>query len=119
MDKESGCPSETETLLGRVSVAKHWQRILHKHPELEVTFSDPCRAIVLALERPCIVARSRRDSRVYVFYRCSPEGPDIAVIVKYPQGVPGSGFILTAYPTRKPPRGDPVWPKPGNGRERG
>jgi len=114
VDEESSCPSEAETRLGRVSVARHWHRMKRKHPELEDVLPDPCRAVVLALEKPCMVVRSRRDQRVFIFYRCSPGGRNVAVVVKYPHGVPGGGFILTAYPTRRPPRGDLVWPEPGS-----
>jgi hypothetical protein len=82
----------------------HWQFIVtYKHPvlagrekEIEETLSDPDE-----------IRRSRKDAKVFLFYKGGPPRWLCAVAKEQDDG----GFIITAYPTDAMKAGEQVWAK--------
>ena len=85
--------------------AERWRHILD-HPEL----SDMEAAIELAVREPQMVVRSRTDPSTWLYYRHEPKtvvgGKWLCVVIKY---MDADAFVLTAYLTDRPKKGDVVW----------
>lgn len=78
------------------------------HPEL----SDMQAAMELAVREPQWVIRSRTDSSTLLYYRYEPNtivgSKWLCVVIKYMEA---DAFVLTAYLTDRPKKGDVVWRK--------
>ena len=78
------------------------------HPEMVEMFA----AVEQTLAAPELVVRSRTDKRValsYRYYRGTPVGDKwLCVVVQYAEP---DAFVLTAYLTDKPKKGEQLWPK--------
>lgn len=60
------------------------------------------------LKDPDEVRQSRRDNKVYLFYKCvNPKRWTCAVVKR----LNGAGFLITAYPADAIKEGDRIWPK--------
>jgi len=85
--------------------AERWRHILD-HPEL----SDMQAAIELAVREPQLVIRSRTNPSALLYYRHEPNtvigGKWLCVVIKYTDA---DAFVLTAYLTDRPKKGDVVW----------
>lgn len=98
---------EALTPLGfRVRVTKtYWQVITEiKHPIMQGREDG----VKEALRNPSEVRVSKKDPRVYLFYR--PEGLErwVCAVVKR---LNGEGFLITTYPTDAVKEGRRVWPR--------
>lgn len=82
----------------------YWDFIVeHKHRILK----DCHLKVIAALQDPVEIRQSRKDERVYLFYR--PEGKRwICAVVKPEDGV---AYLITAYPTDNIKAGVTVWKK--------
>ncbi len=95
---------ELETPLGfRVRCTRdYWEFIAgEKHPALQGRERDTIRV----LAEPFEVRRSRKDPRVFLFYRPNRRHWLCAVACRED----GSGFLITAYPTDSIKAGESVW----------
>jgi len=98
---------EVDTPLGfcvRVSVA-YWQVIVTiKHPIMlgrEMDIQD-------VLQNPEEIRLSKKDPRVYLFYKAERSGRWICAVTKR---LDGEGFLITAYPTEAVKEGERIWLK--------
>jgi hypothetical protein len=81
----------------------HWETIVSiKHPVMAGRDSE----VRKTLEGPEQVRRSRRDPKVYLFYREERAGRWICAVVKR---LNGEAFLITAYPTDAIKEGEPIW----------
>ena len=85
------------------------ERLAHilEHPELAALET----AVAETLEHPTLVVQSRTDASAELSYRFhlgTRVGDKwLCVVVKY---TPDNAFVLTAYLTDKPKKGDQLWP---------
>ena len=85
------------------------ERLAHilDHPEMTALEA----ALVETLERPTLVVQSRSDPSaelLYRFYFGTMVGDKwLCVVVKYSAG---DAFVLTAYLTDQPKKGEQLWP---------
>lgn len=85
------------------------ERLAHilEHPEMKEMKGELGRT----LRAPQLVRRSRADVAVRLFYefyaRTIVGGKWLCVVVKYP---PHNAFVVTAYLTDKPKKGEDLWP---------
>lgn len=85
------------------------ERLAHilEHPELAALET----AVAETLEHPTLVVQSRTDASAELSYRFhlgTRVGDKwLCVVVKY---MPDNAFVLTAYLTDKPKKGDQLWP---------
>ena len=97
---------EVETPLGftvRVT-RRYWTLITTlKHPVMAGRQAE----VEAALREPEVVRRSRRDGRVFLFYRRERAGRWTCAVAKR---LDGTGFLITSYPTDAIKEGVPVWP---------
>ena len=85
---------------------RQWQKIiLEKHPVMAGREGD-VRAV---LSDPEEVRQSKRDSKVFLFYRRERPGRWLSVVVK--KGDNKDGFLVTAYPTDAIKEGERIWTK--------
>jgi hypothetical protein len=86
---------EVTTALGfSVRVTRPWWEFLTtiKHPILRGREAD----VQQVLSDPDQVRRSRRDPRVFLFYRLERQGRWLCAVARR---LNGDGFLVTAYPT--------------------
>lgn len=85
------------------------ERLAHilEHPEMSALEG----AVAETLEHPVLVVQSRTDASAelsYRFYLGTRVGDKwLCVVVKY---APDDAFVLTAYLTDKPKKGEQLWP---------
>ena len=86
------------------------ERLAHilEHPEMAALEA----ALAETLEHPVLVVQSRSDPAAelsYRFYLGTRVGDKwLCVVVKY---APDNAFVLTAYLTDQPKKGEQLWPK--------
>jgi hypothetical protein len=96
---------EVRTHLGFTVSAKarYWQMIVTtKHPAMAGREG----AVRESLESPDEIRRSRRDPKVYLFYRQERPGRWICAVVKRTDG---EAFLVTTYPTDAIKEGERIW----------
>jgi hypothetical protein len=85
------------------------ERLAHILERLEMRGMET--ALEEALQHPRLVRRSRSDGSVRLFYEYYAEtlvgGKWLCVVVKV---LPDDAFVITAYLTDKPKRGEDLWP---------
>ena len=82
----------------------YWDNtILKKHTVLK----DKLDEIIETLEDPDVIRQSKRDGRVYLFYRGEKTRWLCAVI----KSENDYGFLVTAYPTDAIKEGEEIWKK--------
>jgi hypothetical protein len=83
---------------------EYWNFIVTvKHPVMK----DKKREVIETLKDPDFVRRSRKDERVYLYYRKSDKNY-ICVVCKH---LNGEGFIVTTYITDRVKEGEEIWRK--------
>jgi hypothetical protein len=87
----------------RVHCTQEWWNYVAtiKHPVLRERLSD----VQATLANPLQVRRSTKDPAVLLFYR-EAGSRFLCVVIKTGEGI---GFLITAYPTDSPKRGDVIW----------
>lgn len=88
-------------------------RVSPEYWELIVTIKHPSMAgreteVRDALARPDEVRQSRKDTRVYLFYRARRPGRLTCAVAKR---LNGEGFLITAYVTEAIKEGVRIWPR--------
>ena len=87
---------------------ERWQHIEEHHPEMATLLL----ALKETVRHPQMVIESRTDpdvSLIYRFYYGTLAGDKwLCVVVKY---LENGAFIITAYLTDKPKKGNQIWPK--------
>jgi hypothetical protein len=96
---------EVETPLGfRVRVTtQYWNVIVTiKHPVMLGREAD----VQEVLRNPDEIRLSKKDPRVYLFYKPERVGRWVCAVTKR---LNGEGFLITAYPTDAVKEGEPIW----------
>ena len=90
----------------QIRITNERMRHILEHPEM----ANMEKAITTALLNPEIVRQSRTDTAVYLYYlyqQATLVGDKwLCVVVKY---LPDDAFIVTAYFTDKPKKGETLW----------
>ncbi len=98
---------ESPTPLGfRVRVTRaYWELIVQvKHPVMSRRESD----VQETLQNPDEIRLSKRDPKVYMFYRSEREGRWTCAVARR---LDGEGYLITAYPTDAIKEGESIWHK--------
>jgi len=98
---------EVMTPIGfRVRVTKNYWRVITelKHPVMKGREED----VKAALQNPSEIRMSKRDTRVYLFYKPERIGRWVCAVAKQ---LDGEGFLITTYPTDAIKEGERIWPK--------
>ncbi len=83
---------------------RHWQ-LITRQKHLEIKGRE--REVIKTLEDPDEVRKSKKDSRVYLYYRKSGKY-FYCVVAKH---LNGKGFVVTAYLTKNVKDGERIWKK--------
>ncbi len=105
--ENSGILFEVQTPLGfRVRVTRAYWRIITeiKHPVMRGREAD----VQETLRNPDEIRVSKKDPRVYLFYKPERLGRWVCAVAKR---LNGEGFLITTYPTDAIKEGKRVWPR--------
>jgi len=95
---------------GPVELTRERERhILRKHPEVMADQSD---RLALALSDPDEVHRDPDDAGIRLFFRWIHNwlgGKNLVVVVVSGSGPTARHWVVTAFPSRKLPAGEPEW----------
>ncbi len=86
------------------TTVSHWRLITdYKHPEIK----GQEKAVIKTLENPAEIRLSRKDKKVYLYYRRQKKY-FFCVVAKH---LNGEGFVITAYLSKNIKEGVLLWKK--------
>jgi len=106
-------PDDSEILFQVMTPLGFQVRITKAYWEIITTIKHPVMAnrqtdVEETLRNPDEIRVSKRDAKVFLFYRTKHLGRWVCAVTKRQNG---EGFLITAYPTDGIKEGERVWPR--------